>query len=722
MVTTRGKKINFSADGSDGEPDDVELEVPAVKRASKRRKPNKSNVKDDDTAFEPSSSATKGKGKAVPEQPQLITRRGGRGGKLRDLMNMPIDIFAEVCSYLEPFDIRRLALTSQRLWEILMTKESRAIWKRALNAVPGLPPCPNDLNEPQYVWLLFSSECQTTGCSGRGTRADWYHRVRYCADCYEVEMTNNWLLSYNGQIQSQFDSDTLSVVQKYFDSNPVMRRTWVRAGTKKDEKHFRLSTLKRATAGYDALSTPEERAEWLTKLKDDRDYRVSTGKAMREWKSKQMADRSKDIEEVKKARFESIKAKLLELGWEENDCPTFKKEFRDIAFKDQKLTPKIWQTILPKLEPLLHTERAERRERERQHRRFTREAAFRKFYNQARCEVVKLTQGVEHGQILPYWDDLLRIPSVKTMIEDDTETVTEAQLIRVGPDVRVFILKWWRGYLAKWVTAVDSGTMAGFEGESKSWLNKEEQEGNDEEQQEGDDEEEDAISAGIDALSDRLAYATSGLICRSSRCKRITWFPQAIQHHLAERNSYGIEWLRHHMEPFGAERKALVERMLKDLGFEKPETVRREEVAEEASEKEYLCTRCDERIAKYMTFEELITHYLDANTWYDQVTEAVRTNPETCHPQRALDNPLPTTINNHEWLSNDAQIVRKDAQATREAVLQLQTEFMKTELTDPACATEYMAKHSKEPDLETDLLTFTAYPRPRLLLRMKLML
>ncbi|KIO33096.1 hypothetical protein M407DRAFT_65753, partial [Tulasnella calospora MUT 4182] len=84
-----------------------------------------------------------------------------KSGKLRDLMNMPVDIFTEVCSHLDPHDLRRLALTSKRLWDILMTKESKHIWKTALASVPYLPECPTDLNEPQYVCLLFSSECLT---------------------------------------------------------------------------------------------------------------------------------------------------------------------------------------------------------------------------------------------------------------------------------------------------------------------------------------------------------------------------------------------------------------------------------------------------------------------------------------------------------------------------------------------------------------------------------
>ncbi|KAG9021772.1 hypothetical protein FS837_006993, partial [Tulasnella sp. UAMH 9824] len=139
MVTTRGKKIKFDLDSSEGELDgERDVEVPE-KPALKRRRTKQSKSPDDDPAFELVASSGKGKEKATSDQNQLITRRSGKGGKLRDLMNMPVDIFTEVCSYLDPHDLRRLALTSKRLWDILMTKEAKHIWKTAIASVPGLP-------------------------------------------------------------------------------------------------------------------------------------------------------------------------------------------------------------------------------------------------------------------------------------------------------------------------------------------------------------------------------------------------------------------------------------------------------------------------------------------------------------------------------------------------------------------------------------------------------
>lgn len=69
----------------------------AEKPAPKRRRTKQSKSSDEDPAFNPGASSGKGKEKATSDQVQLITRRSSKGGKLRDLMNMPVDIFTEVC-------------------------------------------------------------------------------------------------------------------------------------------------------------------------------------------------------------------------------------------------------------------------------------------------------------------------------------------------------------------------------------------------------------------------------------------------------------------------------------------------------------------------------------------------------------------------------------------------------------------------------------------------
>ncbi|KAG8927602.1 hypothetical protein FRC00_002033 [Tulasnella sp. 408] len=689
MVTTRGKKIDFNTESSDGERDVGQTEKPAPKR----RKTKKSDSADDDTGFEPGPSSAKGKEKATLEQNQLITRRGGKGGKLRDLMNMPIDIFTEVCSYLDPYDLRRLALTSKRLWDVLMTKEARHIWKTSLASVPDLPECPNDLNEPQYVCLLYSSECYTIGCTSRGTKADWFHRVRFCTPCYEAKMTNEWNLRYNERnLNLNFRSNTLYHIQEYFDMMTLWRnnrpsRSYRGYLRKNDERHFHVEALKKAGHEYEALSGEEAR-DYRRKVRKhalngfdiDDDSLIWTGRNMLAWKCDQLASRADDIAAEKNARFESIKAKLLEMGWDEKDFPMAHKDFRDLVLKDQKLTPKIWQNIKPKLEPLLETHRADRLAEEKVTREWNRRLAITEFYRQVGRQIVDLP--FDHpwlSKFLPGMGKVWAVPSVKLLLENDTETVTEDQWTEVAPEVRIIVSKWWRDSLKQLLlgNAEKGGT-------ASSGTNEDGAQGGASEETET----EEAIASSIVTLRARLSFATSAFYCQASWCsRRVWWFPDLIRHGASQHSCYTIEDLSTQFRPPRPESQELIKRVLKDLGVDHETVKLSDTLINDQNQRNYLCTRCDEKIATYMNFNELILHYLDIQKWFDNVTEAVRISPDGCYPSRAVNSELPKIVNDHDWMSRDAPLIRQDDEATKEAILMLQRDFKKEGLTDPLCDT-----------------------------------
>lgn len=672
MVATRGKKIKFDLDSSEVEFDDEsDVERPG-KHAAKRRKTKKSKSGEADGAFTPGSSPSKRKGKATTLiQNQLITRRSGRGGKLRDLMNMPVDIFTEICSYLDPHDLRRLALASKRLWDILMTKEALHIWKTALASVPDLPECPSDLNEPQYVCLMYSSECYTIGCTSRGTKADWFHRVRFCATCYQSKMAGGWTSSQRQRSLGQLGikPGTLSQIQEYFNSRPVMRLSSF-------PLCYYIEALKKAGGDYEALSK-EEAGEYLSTLKDTRDYRIETGRAMKKWKSDQMSSRACDIEAEKDARFKSIEAKLLEIGWERRDFPMFNKEFRALVFKDQKLTPKIWQNIKGKLEPLLETGRNERLEEEKRQRRRNREKAICDFYHQIARETVgypfQRSRIIE--SILPEMGEILALPSIKSLLEEDTETVTEEQWTQAAPDVLYIIAKWWRDTLGKLVDSLESDTESQPNKASKgdeATLNSLQE-----------NEMVESIFALIEALGSKLSYATSVFRCSDPHHKKVYWFPQNIAHGLSCHQFSSVSRLLDMIRPLDSDGQHLVRRLLTDLKLD-PETVRSSEVVfEDHSQKAFLCTRCDERVARYMGLDELIEHYLDHQIWFNDVTDAVRTSPDSCYPPQAVNTGLPRIVNDHDWASRDELLARQDDKETKEAILKLQSDFRKEEFPDP---------------------------------------
>jgi hypothetical protein len=60
-------------------------------------------------------------------------------------------------------DLRRFSTTCKAFRKLLYDRKASrlAVWKPALEAIEGLPPCPPDLSEPVYVaWLYDRTNCQ----------------------------------------------------------------------------------------------------------------------------------------------------------------------------------------------------------------------------------------------------------------------------------------------------------------------------------------------------------------------------------------------------------------------------------------------------------------------------------------------------------------------------------------------------------------------------------
>ncbi|KAG9040346.1 hypothetical protein FS837_000762 [Tulasnella sp. UAMH 9824] len=493
-------------------------------------------------------------------------------------------------------------------------------------------------------------------------------------------MTNEQNLKYRRDVDLGLKKGTSAIIQNYFDSYPVMRmatkytpyRTWGTA--RRDGPYCYMEVVKKAGLEYDALSH-EKAVEYLSLLKERRDYRLQTGTAMVKWQNTQLVSRAREIAAEKDTRFQSIKANLVSMGWEEKDFPMDNKAFRELVLKDQKLTPKVWQNIKPKLEPMLEKSRLER---ERRLRRLNREDAVRSFYHPMSREITDLPFDItEMGFFPKHFELVMELPPIKALLENDTETITEEQWAEVAPGVRLIAVKWWRDSLKQLVDSLENGSTP------------ESGETNTADQGNVDSETETmgVIFESIEALKARLSKATSVFSCTVRFCRTTACFHQGIMHTFSAHGWSSPDGLFSYMQPLRPEGQTLVKRLLKDLHFD-PVTVNSSEVvSEDQSQKDFLCTRCDKRVARYMTFGELIQHYLDHQKWFENVTEAVQNSPDSCYPSWPVDNELPTIVNDHDWIYRDELLVRKDDYRTRDEVIKLQKEFLKGELNDPTSDT-----------------------------------
>ncbi|KAF8602613.1 hypothetical protein BDV93DRAFT_509159 [Ceratobasidium sp. AG-I] len=82
-----------------------------------------------------------------------------------------------------------LARTTKHFRRVLMKRSSACIWRRALEDLEGLPPCPPTMTEPQYIALIFTEDCSS--CGGRDMFGFFAPKleadllVRLCKECLE---------------------------------------------------------------------------------------------------------------------------------------------------------------------------------------------------------------------------------------------------------------------------------------------------------------------------------------------------------------------------------------------------------------------------------------------------------------------------------------------------------------------------------------------------------
>ena len=87
-----------------------------------------------------------------------------------DVRHMPVRLathtehpfIAQIAAHLTPLDLLHLARSTKAFNRLLMSRESKPIWRAARNSVRDLPDCPPDLSEPEYARLLFETECHVS--------------------------------------------------------------------------------------------------------------------------------------------------------------------------------------------------------------------------------------------------------------------------------------------------------------------------------------------------------------------------------------------------------------------------------------------------------------------------------------------------------------------------------------------------------------------------------
>ncbi|KAJ3836321.1 hypothetical protein F5878DRAFT_663089 [Lentinula raphanica] len=415
------------------EYDDDDDELPKRKKKRTKKTPSTKSTAASNTEVlfsEPS------KRQRMPEQFRKV--RGKLGLLERLAKDMPLDIFC----YLEPRDLLRLARTTKDLRGILMSRSSENIWRIARGNVEGLPPCPVDLNEPQYANLLFESYCHVCMRSGRCDNILWNFRMRSCQKCLH----------------------TFQMAGGHLDPHPlnqhrveIIPQECVHVTHRKCHYYIRNTEIEqRYKAEYDAIETQEDRDAWISRKKDERLAIKKNNQLCADWVKKSLQNRANELAALRKDRKAAILSRLGEIGWrDEAETIIRGSPHDDDPFSNLKsvrqpknLTDHGWRSIRDELVKFLSDAKDERLAQERKALLSHRVTLARDTYNAIRSKS-------DLREPFPTNGDILCNQIFRTLIWDSPEDVDltvdlfESRLLEHLPEI-----------LAEWRAAIDQQLVA----------------------------------------------------------------------------------------------------------------------------------------------------------------------------------------------------------------------------------------------------------------------
>ncbi|KAJ3751301.1 hypothetical protein DFH05DRAFT_1470822 [Lentinula detonsa] len=299
-VNTSNSPQNVTATQSleHGEQDDEEQEERPRKRAKR---------------ISAESSGKKAKKKGIASK-QLRRVRGKLGLLERLAKDAPMEVILEVFCHLEPRDLLRLARTSRELRNLLMSKTLENIWRAARQNVEDLPPCPHDLSEPQYAFLIYEPICHL--CDRRVESVLWSFRMRCCQDCASD------LSKF-----PQYDEEFFARLPQEFRSYDILPRDLILTSERWSWTGHNEITA-RYKAEYETLQTTEERKTWLNRKEKESQQSRNHRFLCAQWMCRRDIERARELDKLRQQRKEDILTRLNDIGWREE---------AEIIMKSQRL-------------------------------------------------------------------------------------------------------------------------------------------------------------------------------------------------------------------------------------------------------------------------------------------------------------------------------------------------------------------------------------------------
>ncbi|KAG8787926.1 hypothetical protein FRC12_015106 [Ceratobasidium sp. 428] len=293
-----------------------------------------------------SGSRAKKKPKVAKPKAATTTRKRGKKVPPKRLLDLPSAAFNEISKYLMPVDLLSLARTNKFFRKMFISRASQHLWKAAMKDISNMPPCPEELSDPQYISLLYSPTCSSCGTNVFHRRMDPYLLVRLCDSCLK-DQVEEWGGDKNN---IQFLPHT-HLIEK-----PQTSTTFV---LKRDIEDMNRSTAKgqKGVAAYKKARSKrvKERQTFGDKLEEFLD-----------WMELGPMD---GLEQRREQRWEQIKTRLLAEGWKEEEFQLrYSPEWRQLVWQPRPVTDRSWpelrEELLPFVKKTYYMTTAQRKRRE----------------------------------------------------------------------------------------------------------------------------------------------------------------------------------------------------------------------------------------------------------------------------------------------------------------------------------------------------------------------
>ncbi|EIW60824.1 uncharacterized protein TRAVEDRAFT_71098 [Trametes versicolor FP-101664 SS1] len=289
---------------------------------------------------------------------------GRNVSKLMGVMKLPLDVFFEIASHLHPLDVLQLSRVSNELRSMLLSRHSRHIWIAARkNIEPPFPDIEMAISEPKLAHLLFEQVCSACG-SGRAQFADYAIAVRFCAICSKNNIKKGTTLAKELDIPKGRFLELVNLLPSAHGPRAIIR-DWQPSAelSQQPSSVFYKPELVIIAGRFDQLrASKDEQAlqRFIEEQKTSALQRFNFHMAVLIWETEARSAKATGDEAARSERHADIIAKLVELGYQSSEIPAYDHAFQRLLDQPRKLTPRIWNTIRPKLVEMLEERRRAR--------------------------------------------------------------------------------------------------------------------------------------------------------------------------------------------------------------------------------------------------------------------------------------------------------------------------------------------------------------------------